>query len=395
MWNRNNAMGMLAACLALCAVSASADDRLQVHGFFSQSAVHTDNNNVGGDSDGGWGLDIREMGANISYRPDADWLFSGQALARWAGNTDEGKPRLDYAFMDRTLFSGEDTRVGLQVGKVKNGYGFFNTTRDVAHTRPGILMPQSIYLDRVRNFFLASPGVSLYGNNRGRVWDTSWSLNLMQPDTKSEDLEHLFTLRALPGEFRGQSSWLAQIMTDLDGGRFRVGLSFGTVSTRYHPAAIDLLGPGEQSLRPRLLSLEWNEEKWSLTTEYEQVKNRGYGYGLGGVGPEDPNTVEAWYVQGTYRVDANLHVYVRRDEFYFDKNDKTGAAFAAANPLVPRHVLYAKDWVLGVRREWRDWSLSTEIHQVDGTAWLSPMDTPIANQKGDWHMLLFQAAYRF
>jgi hypothetical protein len=390
------AVGMLAACCYLHGGAASADDdRLQVHGFFSQTAAHTSDNNVGGNSDGGWGLDMREIGANVSYRPDADWLFSGQALARWAGNTDEGTPRLDYAFMDRTLFSGEDARVGVQLGKVKNGYGFFNTTRDVAHTRPGISMPQSIYLDRVRNFFLASPGVSLYGNHRQSAWDTSWTLNVMRPDTESEDLEHLFTLQALPGEYRGQRSWLAQFMTELDGGRLRMGLSFGTVSTRYHPGAIDLLGPGEQTLRPRLLSLEWNEEKWSLTTEYEQVKNSGNGYGLGGVGPEDPNTVEAWYVQGTYRVDANLHVYLRRDEFYFDKDDKSGASCAAANPLAPRHVCYAKDWVLGTKREWKGWSLSAEIHQVDGTAWLSPMDTPIANQKKDWRMVLFQAAYRF
>lgn len=389
-------MGMLAACMVLYAAAAFADDdRVQVHGFFSQAAVHTDNNNVGGNSEGGVGLNMREMGINVSYRPNGDWLFSGQALARWAGNTDEGDPRLDYAFLDRTLISGEDLRIGLQAGKVKNGYGFFNTTRDVAHTRPGISMPQSIYLDRVRNFFLASPGVSLYGNHRQGAWDTTWSLNLMRPDTKSEDLEYLFTLQALPGEFKGQRSWLAQFMTELDGGKLRMGLSFGTVSTRYHPGAIDLLGPGEQTLRPMLFSLEWNEEKWSLTTEYERVKNRGQGYGLGGVGPEDPNTVEAWYVQGTYRVDTDLHVYLRRDEFYFDKDDKSGFVFAAANPLVPRHVLYAKDWVLGVRRDWKDWSLSAEVHQVDGTAWLSPMDTPIANQKGDWRMILFQAAYRF
>ena len=395
MWNRNNAMGMLAACLTLHTVAVAADDRLQVHGFFSQSAVHTDNNDVGGNSEGGWGLDMREIGANFSYRPDADWLISGQALARWAGNTDEGDPRLDYAFLDRTLFSGEDSRVGVQVGKVKNSYGFFNTTRDVAHTRPGITMPQSIYLDRVRNFFLASPGVSLYGNHRQAAWDTYWNLNLMRPDTKSEDLEYLFTLQSLPGEFRGQKSWLAQLMTEFDGGKLRMGLSFGTVSTRYHPGVIDLLGPGEQTLRPRLLSLEWNEEKWSLTTEYEQVKNRGQDYGLGGIGPEDPNTVEAWYVQGTYRVDTNLHVYLRRDEFYFDKDDKSGAAFGAANPLVPRHVLYAKDWVLGARKEWQGWSLSAEVHHINGTAWLSPMDTPIPTQKGDWQMFLLQAAYRF
>jgi hypothetical protein len=39
---------MLAACCYLHGGAASADDdRLQVHGFFSQAAAHTDKNNVG------------------------------------------------------------------------------------------------------------------------------------------------------------------------------------------------------------------------------------------------------------------------------------------------------------------------------------------------------------
>jgi inorganic pyrophosphatase len=53
--------------------------------------------------------------------------------------------RLDYGFVDRTLLADGDDQVGLRLGKIKNPIGFFNTTRDVAHTRPGIIMPQSIY----------------------------------------------------------------------------------------------------------------------------------------------------------------------------------------------------------------------------------------------------------
>ena len=188
-------------------------------------------------------------------------------------------------------------------------------------------------------------------------------------------------------------------MGEIGGGKLRLGLSLGKVTTQYKPGPLDPLGPGENILRPRLVSIEWNEESWSLTGEYEQVKNRGRGYGLGGAGPEDPNTVEAWYIQGTYRLTPALRFYLRRDEFYFDKDDKSGAAFAAANPPLAAHVLYSKDWVLGVRREWKNWSLSAEVHDVDGTAWLSPLDTPILPPspppEKNWRMILLQAAYRF
>jgi hypothetical protein len=399
MWNRNNAMGMLAACLVLGAGAASAFDRLQVHGFFSQAAVHTDANNLGGDSRDGVGLEMRELGANVSYRPDGDWLFSGQALARWAGHTDAGDLRADYAFVDRALYQGQEDRLNLQLGKVKNPYGLYNTTRDVAHTRPSITVPQSIYPDRIRDFFLSAPGVALLGNHSRGNWDLLWQLNVMRPETRGDDLEYLFLQGPRPGKYQGGNSWLGQILGEMDGGRLRLGVSFGKVAMQYEPGPGDLLGRGESVLRPLLLSAEWNEEKWSLTGEYEQAKNQGRNYGLGGKGPEDPNTVEAWYLQGTYRLTPALRLYLRRDAFYFDKEDKSGAAFAAANPPWPGHVLYAKDWVLGVRRDWKAWSLSAEVHDIDGTAWLSPLDTPILPPAPppvkNWHMILLQAAYRF
>lgn len=399
MWNRNGArvLGML--LLAGLAAATYADDGVQVHGFFSQVAVHTDGNEMGGHSQDGVGLDMREMGANVSYRPNGDWLFSGQALARWAGNTDEGDLRVDYAFVDRTLYQGQDDRLGIQLGKVKNPYGLYNTTRDVAHTRPSITMPQSIYQDRIRNFFLASPGASLFGNHARGDLDVSWRFNAMRPETDAEDLEYLFMLSSMPGVYQGRNSWLGQVMGEMGGGKLRLGVSLGKVTTRYKPGSLDPLGPGENILRPRLVSVEWNEEKWSLTGEYEQVKNRGRNYGLGGAGPEDPNTVEAWYIQGTYRLTPALRFYLRRDEFYFDKDDKSGAAFAAANPPLAAHVLYSKDWVLGARRDWKDWSLSAEVHDIVGTAWLSPLDTPILPPapppEKNWHMILLQVAYRF
>jgi hypothetical protein len=64
---------------------------LQAHGFISQSVAHTSDNRVGGKSDEALAWDLREMGANLSWRPSPDWLISGQALARWAGKSDEGE----------------------------------------------------------------------------------------------------------------------------------------------------------------------------------------------------------------------------------------------------------------------------------------------------------------
>ena len=368
---------------------------LQAHGFISQSLAYTSDNNVGGRSDDALASSLREVGANLSWRPTPDWLLSGQALARWAGETDNGELRLDYGFVDRTLFANGEDQVGVRAGKIKNPYGFFNTTRDVAHTRPGIIMPQSIYLDRIRNFILSAPGFAAYGNHAREKLDISWSLGAVRFDGDDADLEQLFLLADRPGTLVGDTSWLGQVMTEIDGGRWRVGLTLGDVNMHFEPSAgMAILFPplhplhldgGRNRLTPYVLSLEHNAEKYSLTGEYSQVKHdsRDYGSSALAVGLQRPNTIEAWYLQATYRATPDWRIYLRRDEIYLDKDNK-------AMPQT-----FAKDWTLGVRYDLNAWSFSAEYHKVDGTLWLSPLDTPLASQKQYWDMLLLQAAWHF
>jgi len=362
---------------------------VQAHGFIGQSVVHTSDNNVGGNSDDGLAWDLRELGVNLSWRPNPDWLISGQALARWAGESDHGELRLDYGFIDRTLIADGDDQVGVRVGKIKNPYGFYNTTRDVAHTRPGIIMPQSIYQDQMRDFFLAAPGVSVYGNHESGLGNLSWQISALRPEVGNESLELVFLLHPMPGHFEGKGSWLGQVMFDA-GGRWRLGLSMGEMNMDF-----DTLG-GSHSLPTWVLSLEHNSEDWSFTAEYGQttVKARDY------PGSSDDNTTEAWYVQATRRLGSGWQGYLRYDVLYFDKDDKDGSQFAS-DPIIaflgfPADSRFAKDWVVGMRRDMGAWSLSGEFHRVDGNAWISMLDNPVpAAMIRKWNMLLLQAAWRF
>ena len=400
MWNKSKLRGMLAACLALYGGMASAgDDRVQVHGFMSQSAVHTDDNNVGGNSDDGVGLDMREMGINVSYRPNADWLFSGQALARWAGSSDEGDPRVDYAFADRTLVSDDTQRIGVQVGKVKNPYGFYNTTRDVAHTRSGIILPQAVYIDELRNTFLAAPGVSLNGN---RYFDNSsleWTVNLIRPQVDAEALT-AFMLTKQPGHFEGDTSLLAQAIWEQEGGHWRAGLTLGNIKMDYKPAAafpFDM-GPGHIALHTGVLSLEHNRETWSVTAEYMRTRQIRDGFvPLPNHFLDKDTTVEGAYLQGLWRFAPGWQTYARYEALYLDRNDRNGKIFnAESGGLVPTQQRFSRDKVIGVRYDpSTSWALSAEYHDVDGTAWLPRLDNPAAEMQQHWHMFLLQAAYRF
>jgi hypothetical protein len=374
---------------------------LQAHGFISQGMSLTSDNNFGGNSDSGPAWDLREVGANLSWRPTPDWLISGQALARWAGETDNGDPRLDYGFVDRSLYADGETQVGVRLGKVKNPIGFYNTTRDVAHTQPGIIMPQSVYLDRIRDFYLAAPGVSLYGNLSGERGTVSWQINAVRPEVDDEELEKVFLLRDLPGRFEGENSWMGQISLDSADGRWRAGLSMGEFRMKYKPGQtfpFDLLG-GKHRLPTWVASLERNDDNWSLTAEYSQTTIKARNYVPPPIPQNPDNTTEAWYVQATRRLQNGWGIYLRYDVLYLDKDDRDGTEFASSPQIaqlgLPDHSRFAKDWVLGVRRDLDQWMLSAEIHHVDGTGWLASVDNQASSLVRKWDMLLLQAAWRF
>jgi hypothetical protein len=382
-----------ALCAFLSAFSVQAQELghgVQAHGFIDQSLVHTSDNNVGGESDDSLTSELREMGANLSWRPNPDWLVSGQVLARWAGEADRGKLRLDYGFVDRTLIATGDSQMGLRLGKIKNPYGFYNTTRDVAHTRPGIIMPQSVYPDQMRNFFLAAPGFSLYGNSENDHGNISWQISALRPEVDDPSLEYVFLIGDRAGRFDGKNSWLSQFMFDMDG-RWRMGLSLGEMKMGYKPSAFgDIEIAGNHRLPTWVLSLEHNTEDWSFTAEYGQTKVDASGYRIFNTN----HTTEAMYAQATRRIANGWQGYLRYDVLYFDKDDRDGAGFSARLRL-PAYSRFAKDWVLGVRRDIDSLALSAELHSVDGTAWLAQSDNPTAGLVRRWDMLLLQAAWRF
>ena len=132
---------------------------LQIHGFASQAYITTSDNDVFGNSDNGGSFGLTEAGLTASARPLPKLQISAQVLSRRAGEGNSGMPRLDFGFLDYRVYSHEVNQFGIRVGRLKNPFGFYNDTRDVPFTRPGILLPQSIYFDRTRNVSLSSDSV--------------------------------------------------------------------------------------------------------------------------------------------------------------------------------------------------------------------------------------------
>ncbi|MFG6177904.1 hypothetical protein ACGTN6_11725 [Halomonas sp. THAF12] len=369
-------------------------DTLQLHGFLSQALVITDDNDFfGPSSEGGGSLKFTEVGANVSLRPHQDVLIAAQVLSRRAGgDASDASPELDYGLIDYQVLSDQKRNIGLQLGRFKNPFGFYNQTRDVAFTRPSILLPQSIYFDRTRSLALSADGVLGYYEERLSQGTLRFQAGVGRVQA-GDDLRRTLRLDQIPGDLEPETSAIGQVRYEHDGGRIVAALSTADVGAHFDSRQAGL-SDGDFYFRPWVLSLQYNAELWSLTGEYALRRS----------GLEDFNdprfnfdtTGESWYLQYTRRFHDDWQWLVRYDSLVANRNDRSGEQFEDRSGS-PAYSQFAKDWTFGL--QWTPHPrvlLAGEYHHVDGTGWLPARDNPDPEETVEqWNMLLFQMSLRF
>lgn len=373
---------------------------LQIHGFASQAYITTSDNDVFGNSDKGGSFGFTELGLNASLHPLPRLQLSAQMLSRRAGKGNSGTPRLDYAFLDYRIFSQEVHQVGIRIGRLKNPFGFYNDTRDVAFTRPSILLPQSIYFDRTRNVALSSDSVQFYGETSlSKIGDFSFQFGVSRPIVDDKDTK-LSLVGDTSGKLSPDVSVVGRGIFESTNKQFRLALSGIWLNIDYDPGASDSLSAGTIQFSPIYISAQYNAERWSLTSEYAL---RHFRY-------KDFNSPrfdrldfygESFYFQGSYRFHPKWEAILRYDVLFTDRKDRKGkhasALAAAAGGNIPAHSRFAKDLTVGLR--WNispEFMLRAEYHRINGTAWLSVLDNPPgANTKRHWNLFAVQASFRF
>ncbi|WP_328986444.1 hypothetical protein [Thiorhodovibrio winogradskyi] len=379
-------------------------DTLQIHGFATQGLSATSANRLFGNSPD-VSFKLRELGLNLSTRPTPDLLLSAQILSRTAGDVDNGDLRLDYGFLDYAFRQSFEDKWGLRLGRVKNPIGIYNETRDVDFTRPGILLPQSIYLDRARSILMSSDAAFLYGEQRLGPGTASLNMGYGTPQADDEELERSMLLgRDWAGHLRGEASRLGRILYQMDSG-WLFGLTLGEARMDFNARGSDapLLSDGAITLGYQLLSLQYERPDWSLTAEFlrQTKKTRGFGPLL-----EDGNTAgDNYYIQLIRRLSERLQLLLRYEEGYVDNADKQGKDAAAHSKLlqslglpgVARHNLYGIDWTLGLRWDPApNWVVKTEYHRIKGTMWVPFTENPsIEAMEENWDLFLFTVGYWF
>ncbi len=377
-------------------------DNVQIHGFATQGYLSTTgNNNVFGNSSQDSGtFGFREVGLNASVQLLPSLLISAQALHRHAGQSSQDI-RLDYALIDYRAYSSEDSHFGIRLGRIKNPLGFYNETRDVAHTRPSIMLPQSIYFDRTRNLAMAADGGHIYGETRTDKGDFSYQFGVVMPYVAGAQTGAavLGAAAAYPGSLSSRVSYIGRGLYEYDGGRIRLAVSGAQTNIGYNPAAPypSDMHSGSILFTPVIFSAQYNAERWSLTSEYAI---RHLEYNNFGQIPNTNITGESYYFQGIYRFTPKWEGVLRYDALYTSRADRSGHDYAASTGGKPAFSRFAKDITTGIR--WNvtpSFMLAAEHHYVNGTAWLAPLDNPnlsIANQHSQhWHLFAVQGSYRF
>lgn len=396
MWKWNRRLALCCGCLlALPALADTSQSKpWQVSGFLTQVWSVSDHNNFfGNSSDGGGSFSYHEFGLNGSYSVDPGLRLSGQVLSRANGHVDDGDPGVDYLFADWSLLHQPALQAGVRVGRIKNPIGFYNETRDVAFTRPSILLPQSIYLERIRNLERSSDGIGGYLNHdRG---NGRWQLDLVVGEPQM-DVTTEFSLlgRSWQGHFSDPRLALMRVLYEHDGGRWRGAYTYVDASAPFKPGPADPITPGQVDVQFYGFSGQFNGERWSLTGEYAETQVTRID--LGPLFNGKDNRVGAYFLQAEYRLDPTWTLLGRYDRVAVDKRDPDGVQYHLATGL-PAHQRYARDWTLGVGHQLTPrLHLRGELHSVEGTAWLSAQDNPNPlTLREHWTLFMMQLSYRF
>ncbi len=391
--------GLLSLLLALWIQPAFAielADNIQVHGFLTQGAFYTSDNNYNGDSDDDVSFDQTEIGLNAFWQVNDRVDFSVQGLYRKAGKVENGDVRLDYGMMNVNLFNDENNHFGLRLGRIKNPIGLYNETRDVAFTTPSILLPQSIYLERSRSLLVASDGGQLFSKHQlGDGW-LSIKLNYGNTHNDNDEVRDQMFVSYAHGDLDSEDgSFVGQIKYNFQSDKYIFALSYADVTLEYDSSSRDLIpfADGTARFAPYIFSAQYNGEKLSLTTEYYYSENEFKDFGA--YSPDLSPITTNWYVQGEYRLSHKWQAIMRYDESYLDKDDRSGKNYEAMG--APGHMGFTKDSMIGVRWDIRpDVMLRAEYHNINGTSWLPSADNPARNDtKRYWDLFSLQMSYRF
>jgi hypothetical protein len=279
----------------------------------------------------------------------------------------------------------------------------YNDARDVAFTRPGVFLPQSIYPDHFRDLLLSSESVLLYANlftDSGQ-----WNIELGAGEPRIDQFGEAEIDNASDEEIV-----VGRIMYEDGGGVWRAGISAIEGKISFDNDISSILGfpypaiETEAQLTQYIASFQYNIDDWTFTGEYmikitetdSPIILLPTPFGVIPLDIDIKETGEAYYLQAQRRINSNWSVMSRWDVDYVDKDDRSGNDTEPSLLGTLGYGQYSKDYTLGLRWDIQEnIMLNTEYHYVKGASWLSLLDNPNGPSSKYWNMLSIAISYRF
>ena len=383
---------LLALCIFIsCTSSVAFANDIDVYGTLAQGYIHTDQNNYFGDSTRG-SFDFRELGIGASAQLSENLRVSGLLMSRKAGSTANGKISVDYLVADYAAYKDSSNTVGIKVGRQKIPFGFYNETRDIAETRPSVLLPQSIYFDNARQFLINADGAQIYGEHWSNGSYTKVSLNFMKTNgVNNVETETYFLGFDAPGYVTGHLAKGLKI--EYSNGDTELSAWLADEPIEYVQGQYDFLGSGKVHVNSAVLSARHTFNQFVLTSEVFTAKTSYSGFGQ--YYPDFSVYPLGAYIQGEWIASDKWQFYTRYDASYTDSHDMNGSALAHKTGK-PATAFFAKDSMVGARYRFTPTtSLSAELHSVHGTVWLPVSDNKNNSVSPDYNIFAMQLSHSF
>jgi hypothetical protein len=267
---------------------------------------------------------------------------------------------LVYSFADINLFSSTDWDVSIAGGRLRYDLGLYSQTRVNPRTRPGIVPPQAIYWNSLRELLTSGTGVS----GKIRFKDVSVEYSVTDPSIINDKREAENWSGGIIDKFNTHFGSTRILTVNYDPGNgFRAKYNWMTFNTGGKPSNLGnlLYGPSFKEIDELMIAgIEYRKDKWKFSGEAVWFKAFDQNW-TGGGHPISGDNSRGFSLTAEY--DLNDHVTTR-----VNYNEYSAGYVPPATPWLH----YAKDFNVGIIYHRPNWQVSLEGHHINGGRWVSP-----------------------
>lgn len=373
---------------------------VELHGFVSQGYLNSSGNNAYEETlDGTWAFN--EMGFNVSQQLTDQLRIGMQLFARDLGDVGNNQVIIDWAYAD---YRHSDA-IGISIGRYKVPTGLYNEVRDLDLATTFILLPESAYDIRYRDFAAALNGVQLYGIlPLGPIGKLDYQLfaGTMNIDddsylAKSFESSIVTTVDELgvDGALGLALTWRPPVeglrcmgsVMDVRGARVA-----GTLVVAPFPVPPVAIDTTIDDMYVATAGAEYAVNEWVFAAEY--AVRYANPPGFPGVDTRIRN--DGGYVMASYRFHPSWEVGSYYSVSYANRNDRDGDRIVE-NPATNtyRHNAWQKDLAVSLRWDIDgNWLVKIEAHVIDGTANLLTSENPQPYEQ-DWWLFAAKTTFSF